>query len=129
MITEELRDYIIMVDQEWEDDLLFEMANIFEPRHGIPNVVIWVGRAPKNHGLRIKVSNIPNKMDMHDSFVIKMPSLDYDHKQVAKWINGSVMKNILEWIVLNQKLLYDYENGLIDDTDYFMNQISSVGVQ
>ena len=126
MISEELRKYIDMVDTEWEDDLLFEMANVFSKRHGIANVVIWVGRANKQHGLRMKISNIPNKMDMSDSFVIKMPSLDYNHNQVAKWIDGKVMKQIMEWIVLNQKLLYDYENGLIDDTDEFMNQISSV---
>ena len=81
MLTEELRRYINMVDEEWSNGQLFEMANVTAKRHGIENVVIWVGRTPKQHGLRVKVSKVPNKMDMDDSFVIMMPSLDYDPTQ------------------------------------------------
>ena len=126
MITEQLRKYIDLVDQEWEECQLFEMANVTSRRHGIENVVIWVGMAPKQHGLRVKVSNIPNKMDMSDSFVIMMPSLDYDPTKVAAWINPKIMKKILEWIVLNQKVLYDYETGDLTDTDDFLNSLSKV---
>jgi hypothetical protein len=126
MISEELRKYIDMVAEEWAQDQLFEMANIFPKRHGIENVVIWVGKAPKQHGLRVKVSNIPGKMDMDDSFVIQMPNLDYDPAQVANWINSSKMNKILEWIRLNQKLLYDYEKGTMDDTEEFLSSISKV---
>ena len=63
---------------------------------------------------------------MEDSFVIQMPSLDYDPSQVAVWITPKIMKQILEWITLNQKLLYDYENGEIEDTEYFLNNLSKV---
>lgn len=121
-----MRKYINMVNEEWENDSLFEMANITQKRHGIENVVIWVGKAPKQHGLRVKVSNTPNKMNIENSFVIMMPSLDYDPAQVANWITEKVMKRILEWIKLNQPLLYDYENGIIDDTDDFLNSIVKV---
>lgn len=126
MISEELRKYISLVDSEWNEGQLYEMANVTSRRHGIDNIVIWVGMAPKQHGLRVKVSNIPNKMDMNDSFVIMMPSLDYDHRQVANWITPKIMNKILQWIKLNQKLLYDYETGQITDTDEFLNQISKV---
>lgn len=126
MLTEELRRYINMVDEEWSNGQLFEMANVTATRHGIENVVIWVGRTPKQHGLRVKVSKVPNKMDMDDSFVIMMPSLDYDPTQVPRWIGSNTMKKILTWIKLNQKLLYDYENGIIYDTDEFLNSISKV---
>ena len=115
-----------MVDAEWQADQLFEMANVTSKRHGIENVVIWVGAAPKQHGLRVKVSNGPEKMDMNDSFVIMMPSLDYDPAQVATWITPKIMKQILQWITINQKLLYDYETGMITDTDDFLNNISKV---
>lgn len=125
-MNEELRKYIDMVDQEWADDQLFEMARVGPKHHGIENVVIWVGSANTQHGLRVKVSNIPNKMRMEDSFVIQMPSLDYDPDQVAEWINPKMMKQILQWIILNQKLLYDYETGEIEDTEYFLNNISKV---
>ena len=126
MISEELRMYIDMVNEEWNDDQLFEMANLVSEVHGIPNIVIWVGRAPKQHGLRVKVSNVPNKMDMDNSFVIMMPSLDYDPKQVANWIDQKTIKKILDWIKINQQLLYDYETGLIDDTRLFISQISKI---
>ena len=126
MITEGLRKYINMVNKEWENDQLFEMARVGQKHHGIENVVIWVGSANTPHGLRVKVSNIPNKMRMEDSFVIQMPSLDYDPSQVAAWITPKIMKQILEWIALNQKLLYDYENGDIEDTEYFLNNLSKV---
>lgn len=126
MISEELRKYIDMVALEESADELFEMANIFQRRHGIENVVIWVGRAPKQHGLRVKVSNIPNKMADDNCFVVMMPSLDYDHTKVANWIDRKKMAKILEWIKVNQQLLYDYENGLIDDTDEFLDGLVKV---
>ena len=121
-----LRKFISLVDQEWQNDELFEMANITPKYHGIENVVIWVGLAPKNHGLRVKVSNVPGRMDMDDSFVIMMPSLDYDPKAVAKWITPKTMRKILQWIALNQKLLFDYETGLITDTVEFVTSLSKV---
>ena len=126
MILEELRKYIDMVEDEWHNDQLFEMARIGAGRHGIENIIIWVGAAPKTHGLRVKVSNFPNKMRIEDSFNIMMPSLDYDPSQVASWITPKIMNKILEWIKLNQQLLSDYENGIIWDTDEFLNNISKV---
>lgn len=126
MIAEELRKYINMVEYEWSNDQLFEMARVGAKHHGIENVVIWVGSANPQHGLRVKVSNIPNKMRMEDSFVIMMPTLDYDPSQVAGWITPKMMRQILQWIKLNQKLLYDYETGEIEDTNDFMNSISQV---
>ena len=115
-----------MVNEEWENDRLFEMANIFPTKHGIANVVIWVGSTNKQHGLRVKVSKIPNKIDMNDTFTIMMPSLDYDPSEVPKWMKGSTMEKILSWIKLNQKLLYDYETGTTQDTEIFMKSISKI---
>ena len=121
-----IKTFIDIVDQEWSNDQLYEMANVTSRRHGIENVVIWVGATNKQHGLRIKVSNIPNKMDMNNNFTIMMPSLDYDHTQVANWITSKIMDKIITWIKLNQQLLYDYELGLITDTDDFLNNIIKV---
>jgi len=36
------------------------------------------------------------------------------------------MSKILSWIKLNQKVLYDYESGVLTDTDDFLNQLSKV---
>ena len=121
-----IKAFIDIVDQEWANDQLYEMANVTSRRHGIENVVIWIGATNKQHGLRIKVSNIPNKMDMNNNFTIMMPSLDYDHTQVANWITSKIIDKIITWIKLNQQLLYDYELGLITDTDDFLNNIIKV---
>lgn len=112
--------------REWEDGVLFEMANIHSNIHGIPDVVIWVGMENQRHGLRVKVSNKKNKFDQHDHWVMMMPSLDYDERRVAQWITPKHIKAIKDWIKLNQHLLYAYEKGEIDDTFEFLQQISPV---
>lgn len=125
-MSNDLRSYIDMVEQEFTNDQLLEMARLGSNKHGIPNVVMWVGLAPKQDSLRVKVSNIPNRMDPSDNFTIMMPSLDYDPTQVAYWIDNETMAKILDWIKLNQDLLYDYEVGKIDDTEYFLSKIAKV---
>jgi hypothetical protein len=122
----ELREYINMVIEEEEQDVLHEMANLGKDDHGIDDVVIWVGKANKQHGLRIKVSNLKNHWSNDDNFVIQLPSLDYDHQAVAKWIQGKVMKQILSWITLNYQLLDDFENDRIFYTRDFLNKISKI---
>lgn len=127
MTSEELRKYIDLVESEEKNGLLHEMANVGPQRHGIENVYIFVGSVEDEpHWLRVKVSNIPGRYDRKNSFVIKMPSLDYDPKRVAKWITPKIMNKILSWIRLNQDVLYDYETGKITDTDVFLNSLSKV---
>jgi hypothetical protein len=125
MISEELRKYLDMVIQEEADDMIAEMANLGREDHGIEHVVIQVGKANKQHGLRVKVSNLKDRWS-DDNFNIKMPSLDYDPSSAARWIRGDVMKKILQWIVLNQEVLYDFENDKIVYTRDFMNKISKL---
>ena len=125
MITEELRKYISMVNDEVINDQLNEMANLGKEDHGIEHVVIQVGKANKQHGLRVKVSNLKDRWS-DDNFIIMMPSLDYDPRSVARWIRGDVMNKILEWIKLNQAVLYDFEKDQIIYTRDFLNRISKI---
>ena len=127
-MSDALRKYIDMcreeeIINEQTDAMLHEMANVHANTHGIDDVVIWVGVANKRHGLRVKVSNVKNKFDKNNNFVIQMPSLDYDPKQVAAWINNSIMNKILAWIKINQPHLNDYENGVLDDTLVFLDLV------
>ena len=124
MISDELRKYVNMVLKEEQDDVLHEMANLGSHNHGISNIVIWVGKANKQHGLRIKVSNLKNRWSNDDNFVIQLPSLDYDPSQVAHWITTDIINQIMAWIRLNQQVLYDFETDHIMYTDQFINKIS-----
>jgi hypothetical protein len=126
MNTEQLRKYIDMVILEEQQDVLHEMANLGSHNHGIQDVVIWIGKANKQHGLRIKISNLKNRWSNDDNFVIQLPSLDYDPSQVAGWITPKIMKKIQQWIVLNQQVLYDFETDKIMYTDQFISQIAKV---
>ena len=126
MISDKLRKYVNMVLKEEQDDVLHEMANLGSHNHGISDIVIWVGKANKQHGLRIKVSNLKNTWSNDDNFVIQLPSLDYDPSQVARWITTDIMNQIMSWIRLNQQVLYDFETDKIMYTDKFINQISKV---
>jgi hypothetical protein len=126
MITEELRKYISMVNEEVINDQLNEMANLGREDHGIEHVVIQIGKANKQHGLRVKVSNLKDRWSNDENFVIMMPSLDYDPRSVARWIRGDVMKKILEWIKLNSEVLHDFENDRIVYTRDFLNKISKI---
>jgi hypothetical protein len=107
-------------------EILHEMANVYDEDHGVKNVVIWVGSVVNlPHGLRIKVSNIPNKFDRINNFTIQMPSLYYDPIKVARWIDDEKLQQILTWIRVNQKILYDYETGIMDNTRLFLQQLES----
>lgn len=126
MISEQLRSYIDMVLKEEQEDVLHEMANLGKSDHGINDVVIWVGKSNKQHGLRVKVSNLKNRWSNDDNFVIQLPSLDYNPSAVAKWITPQIMKQIQSWIVLNQQVLYDFETDRIVYTREFLDKISKV---
>lgn len=115
--------YEAMCREEEDADELFEMARVGSKHHGIAGVVIWVGEANKRHGLRVKVSNLGDRWSNNDNFVIMMPSLDYDPGRVARWIN---MPAVLEWIKLNQEVLYAFELGEIALTDEFLNRLSPI---
>ena len=115
------------IDELLQQEPLHEMANVGPRYHGIDRVYIFVGsieRAP--HWLRVKVSNVPGKYDKNNNFTIKMPSLEYDPQQVASWITPKTMKDIIEWIKLNQQVLYDYETDKITDTGDFLDSLSKV---
>jgi hypothetical protein len=124
-------EYRLMVLLESELDQIDEMARVGPQNHGISDVVIFVGETNKRHGLRVKVSKHKNKWitGQEHNFIIQMPSLDYDSKDVPKWINGKIMKQILGWIKLNQQSLIDFEEGKIIYTDDFLRSLSKYPTQ
>ena len=93
---------------------LDEMPGLRAAHHGIPNVIIWVGVTNGAHGMRVKVGTIPGKSIESGSFVIELPSLDYDPRKVPSWITTRTLNEILSWCKLNQDLLDDVYRRKLD---------------
>jgi hypothetical protein len=121
---------IFKVNELHKDSLdkneLFEyMSNIGFKKTGIENVVIWVGTKPPQHGHRIKVSNIPNKMDVNNCFVITIPDFEIIGDFNKRLINKKTLNQIFQFIKLNIDVIIAYSNEEIDGND-FMNLLKSI---
>jgi len=101
-----------------------EIANLGSRNTGIPDVVIWVGMDPIWHGLRVKVSNSPNRW-YNDNFTITIPGLDIVGN-VASFIRGKTLNDILSWVKLNIETIIDYEKGEIVYTDDFLARLRKI---
>jgi len=89
---------------------LLEMANVTDETTGIKNVVIWIGPPPTMHGHRIKISNIPNKFDGSDCFVMTIPEFDIIGNVNKSFIKTETIEKIKEFVLLNMDLIIDYSN-------------------
>lgn len=98
---------------------LLEMANIPGDRTGIIDVVIWIG--PSHNGHRIKISNIPNKADINDTFKITIPDYKIIGKVNSNFIDKDKLDNIKKFIKLNKELIIKYSNHEIFTTDLIEN--------
>lgn len=124
MTTENIQKYIeIVADQQ--TSMLTEMANLNKSIHGIDGIVLWIGRENKQHGLRIKVSNKRDRFDVNNNFVIQLPSLYFDHKQVANWISSKILTKILDWIKIHQDSIYKFEKGEFQTLDDFLIDLNT----
>jgi len=110
-----------------EDGLiLYEMANLTYRDTGINNIVIWVGGDPEQHGMRVKVSNVPNKWGGGDSFTITIPELNVVGKINKSLISGKVLDDIKNWIKLNIEVLIAFEKGNIISTGEFLEKLVKI---
>lgn len=117
----EFKDYNHLTEDE-----LFEMTNISQKTTGISDVIIWVGPHPKQHGMRIKVSNIPNSFDPSDCFVITIPDFQIIGNINTKLITSEKLQQIKEFITLNIDVISDYSNSKIGTED-LLEKIKKVG--
>lgn len=106
-----------------EADRLLEFARITVRQHGIADHCIWIGTAAPPNGLRIRISNVPNRCLRENSFSVILPELEYDPAQVADWVD---LPRVFAWIRLNQELLLRVGNNEFADTGDFLSQIRPV---
>lgn len=100
---------------------LLEMANITDAESGIDNVVIWIGPNPPSHGMRIKVSNIPNKIDGSDCFTLTIPNFKIIGKVNKSFIDNEKIEQIKQFVLLNKEVISSYSNFDISTGELIKN--------
>jgi hypothetical protein len=103
------------VDEAQEGDDLFEMANLFPHRTGLP-MTVWVSpRGNARHDVRIKV-NIThgNQMNAANTAVVGVRPAPH---MIAGRLPPEDQRRVFEWIALNTAALIAYWEGQIDTLD------------
>lgn len=98
-----------------EEDGLYEMANLYPKHTGLP-MTVWVSnRGRARHDARVKVCRVRgDRMDIDDTAVVSIrptPIL------IEGPLDGSDLKIVQEWIVLNADTLIGYWDGTVDTVD------------
>ena len=121
-----MKKYIaINMNEFLTDDELLEMANLSPKTTGIDGVCLWIGPAPERHGNRIKVSNVPDKFERNDCFVITIPDLKTKGRINAKFITADKLKQIKKWIVKNEDVILKYSDLEIG-TEEMISQLQKI---
>lgn len=122
IISEEIEKIIQSTNED--EDMLFEMANIYPEDTGL-NCIVWVQSAtPNNHGKhntpRIKVeyknNQIPISIDDNPQILANGGNVQIDSK---------TFKAIVKWIKINKDLLLTYYNTPMS-TKVFLNSVKSI---
>ena len=106
------------------DEELIEMANLSPKITGIENTAIWVGPIPKSHGMRIKISNVPNKFDGKNCFTLTIPNFKVEGYRDIKHITDDKLNSIEIWVNKHIKAIEDFSSYKIG-TDEFIEMIKS----
>lgn len=106
------------------DDMLFEMANIYPEDTGL-NCIVWAQSAtPTNHGnhnlpcIKIEYKNNWIPISIEDEPRILANGGDVN-------IDSNTFKKTVEWIRLNKEILLQYYSNPMS-TKIFLNSIKSV---
>ena len=108
-----------------EYDNISEMANITSDVSGIDNIIIWIGPNPPQHGKRIKISNIPNKIRTNDVFTLTIPDFEIKGNRNEKIVNNKKLKQIKKFVNININLIEEYMERKISTIE-FSNRIKSI---
>jgi hypothetical protein len=98
-----------------ESDDLFEMANLFPHRTGLP-MTVWVSpRGNARHDVRIKVNMTHgNQMNAANTAVVGVRPAPH---LIAGRLSPEEQRLVFEWIELNAAALISYWEGQIDTID------------
>ena len=123
---------------KWEDPPLLEMANLFKDDTGL-DYPLWIGKIGGQHGPRIKVSNIKNKMRFNDCFVMTLdetPTIiageckisKNDILQICTWITKNYEDLIILWWMFEHQAISvkDEDSGEIKTYDDIIDNLKKV---
>jgi len=111
-----------------ESKYLYEFANLRSNRTGVEKIVVHVysqSNKELSHGPRIKVSNLYEKFDKNDYFVLNILTLKVEEGKVK--IKSKELLDVVKWIKLNRKVLIEYwQSEGVMDTDEFLNSLKKI---
>ncbi|MGD9616264.1 MAG: hypothetical protein AB7H90_13135 [Alphaproteobacteria bacterium] len=98
-----------------QSDDLFEMANLFPHRTGLP-MTVWVSpRGGARHDVRIKVNMIHgNQMNASNTAVVGLRPAPHI---IAGRLSPEDQRAVFEWVSINADALIAYWEGQIDTID------------
>jgi hypothetical protein len=114
----QINEYYDANSSSLSEQELMEMANVGPKTTGIDNVVIWVGPNPGQHWKRIKISNIPNRIDDKDLFVLTIPDFKIIGNVNTKFITSKIMEQIKKWVVDHMQAIIDYSDKKLLTDDF-----------
>ena len=109
------RETVSNTAEAQEGDDLFEMANLFPHRTGLP-MTVWVSpRGNARHDLRIKVNMTHgNQMNAANTAVVGVRPAPHT---IAGRLSPEDQRAVFEWISINADALVAYWEGQIDTID------------
>jgi len=94
------------------EQMLAEMANIPADVSGIGSVYMYASTKDVvngRHGPRIKISNVPNRFDVNDCFVMLVDKFNPTTKGIVK-LSKAAVRDIEDWVRQNFEVLMSYWN-------------------
>jgi hypothetical protein len=98
-----------------DQDVLFEMANLYPKTTGLP-MTVWVSpRGHPQHDARVKVCRVPgNRMVIEDTAVVSaLPRPEV----VEGPLDQEALDAVSRWIDLNRDVLIEHGDGTADTAD------------
>jgi hypothetical protein len=119
----QINEYYDLNSSSLSEQELMGMASLNYKITGINDVIIWIGPNPEHRWKRIKISNIPNKIDDKNLFTLTIPDFKVIGDVNTKLITSKVMNQIKEWVLINLKAIEDYSDRKTT-TDEFITELN-----
>jgi len=93
---------------------------------GIDNVTLWIGPNTRQKFKRIFIANKPNEKHPENLVMMRIPEYKITGKINKEFLTPEKMEQIKNWIIQNEKLVFDYCDFNTYDSSAFFKNIKPV---